>query len=241
MIVRPTQLRPLPSFLLPFAQQSSSGIQTRCLHHRLSAPKIPTPTPFVPDAQTFLTLIGRNLAQHAAKFPSWEALFSLSSAQMRELGIEPPRSRRYLLRWREKFRKGEYGICGDVQSVVDGAAEVRVVEVPKATAMAPDVAEATTTSTPRTHKMVVNLPPGTEPSAVPPEKLNPVKGLKIKGAHTIIGPHIQPVRGAGGQIAKIIIKEGLWEDRRGRKIDGGERRQAEVRAKRRSEERKNAR
>jgi hypothetical protein len=44
-----------------------------------------------------------------------------------------------------------------------------------------------------------------------------------------------------GQKAQIKVKEGLWEERRGHKVDGGERRKAEVRFKRRSEERKKAR
>ena len=66
----------------------------------------------------------------------------------------------------------------------------------------------------------------------------PVKGLRVKGAHTIVGPYVLPVKGTDGKEAKIKVAEGLWEDRRGHKIDGGERRRAEVRAKRRSEENK---
>jgi len=207
----------------------------------MTAPKIPAPTPFAPDPQTFLKLIGRNLSQHAAKIPSWEALFSLTSAQLKELGVEPPRSRRYLLRWREKFRNQDYGIGGDAQSVVDGVVQVRVVEVPRDSNGAASQAEGTVTSTPETRKVIVNVPPGVEPRAIAGEQVTPIKGLRIKGAHTIIGPHVQPVKGTGGQVAQIVIKEGLWEDRRGHKIDGGERRQAEIRAKRRSEERKEAR
>ena len=68
------------------------------------------------------------------------------------------------------------------------------------------------------------------------EPLKPVEGIRVVGAHTIVGPHVQPLKGGKG--ARITVKEGLWEVRRGRKIDGGERRQAEVRAKRRSEENK---
>jgi hypothetical protein len=69
-----------------------------------------------------------------------------------------------------------------------------------------------------------------------PEELVPVKGLHLKGAHTIVGPHVRPVK--GGKAAQIVVKEGLWEHRRGHKIDGGERRQAEIRAKKRGEERR---
>jgi len=188
----------------------------------------------VPDVQTFLTLIGRNLSQHASKIPSWKALFSLTSAQLKELGVDPPRSRRYLLRWREKFRNGQYGIGGDFQHVQNGVAEVRVVEVPVSGHSA-----ATATLSPGKRKIIVNVAAGASATDRPMEQLVPVKGLHIKGAHTIVGPHVQPVK--GGKAAKIEVKEGLWEERRGHKIDGGERRQAEIRAKRRGEERRAAR
>ena len=228
MIVKYPQLRSIPSFLLPFTQSTTTS--QRCLHQRVKASRIPRPTPFVPDPQTFLTLIGRNLSQHASKIPSWKALFSLTSAQLKELGIEPPRSRRYLLRWREKFRNGQYGVGGDFQYVENGAAEVRVVEVP-----ASGHSTATATLSPGKRKIVVHVAAGGSALEKPAEHVVPVKGLHIKGARTIVGPHVQPLK--GGKAAKIVIKEGLWEDRRGHKIDGGERRQAEVRAKRRGEER----
>lgn len=233
MIVKYSQLRPIPSFLLPFAQ-STRATQTRCLHQRVKAKPIPKPTPFVPDAQTFLTLIGRNLSQHASKIPSWKALFSLTSAQLKELGVEPPRSRRYLLRWREKFRTGQHGIGGDLKTVKNGVAEVRVAEVPVTIQDS-----ATAPLSPVKHKVVVNVAAGGGALDMSAEQLVPVKGLKIKGAHTIVGPHVQPLK--GGKAAKIEVKEGLWEERRGHKIDGGERRQAEVRAKKRGEERRSAR
>ncbi|TVY18441.1 Mitochondrial protein FYV4 [Lachnellula arida] len=221
MIVKPPQLRPIPSFLLPFAQPLPHA---RRLHQRVKAAPIPRPTPFVPDAQTFLTLIGRKLSQHASKIPSWDALFSLTSAQLRELGVEPPRTRRYLLRWREKFRNGQFGIGGDIQHVENGTAELRVVEV--------------TGQHAGNHKIVVNVPAGGSATleTLTEKKPVPVSGVHIKRAHTIVGPHVQPLK--GGKAAKIEVKEGLWEDKRGHKIDGGERRQAEIRAKRRGEERR---
>ncbi|KAJ8066374.1 hypothetical protein OCU04_005441 [Sclerotinia nivalis] len=235
MILKPYQLRPIPSFLLPFTD-STTCTQVRSLHYRMKAPPVPRPTPFVPDAQTFLTLIGRNLSQHASKIPSWKALFTLTSDQLRELGVEPPRSRRYLLRWREKFRKGQYGIGGDFQHIENGIAELRVVEVPSSS---PRHSAATATSSPGQRKIVVNVPIGGSAENELAEQMVPVQGLGIKGAHTIVGPHVQPSK--GGNTAKFVVKEGLWEDRRGHKIDGGERRQAEVRAKRRGEEKRAAR
>jgi hypothetical protein len=232
MFARPAQARAIPSFLVPFAQSTPMLVHSRRLHNRIPTPPIPSPTPFVPDAQTFLTLIGRNLSQHASKIPTWEALFSLTSTQLRELGVEPPRARRYLLRWRDKFSRGEYGVGGDALTVVEGAAPVRVVEVPAERQL------ATATMTPGMRKIVVNVPAGVNPAEVPVEQLRPLKGLKIKGAHTVVGPHVLPVKGTEGKVAQIPVREGLWEIRRGHKIDGGERRQAEVRSKRRAEERK---
>lgn len=142
--------------------------------------------------------------------------------------MEPPRNRKYLLRWREKFRKRQYGIGGDLKYLNDGKAELRVVELP-----------STDGEGAHARKIVVNVPAGEDTQAIQAEKLIPVKGLSIKDSYKIVGPNVVPSKGGmGGQ---FIVREGLWEDRRGRKIDGGERRAAEVQAKRRGEERKNAR
>ena len=77
---------------------------TRYLHHSLPSPATPPTTERTPDVPTFLTQIGRNAIQHAPKFPSWDVFFATTSKQMRTLGVEPPRDRRYILHWREKFR-----------------------------------------------------------------------------------------------------------------------------------------
>jgi hypothetical protein len=225
MVVKTIRSRPIPSFLLPFPQS------TRCLHQHVKAKPIPRPTPFVPDTQTFLSLIGRNLSQHASKIPSWRALFSLTSTQLKELGVDPPRNRRYLLRWREKFRNKEYGVGGDFKFVKNGIAELRVAEIPVSGHHA-----ATATLSPGKRKIVVNVAAGGSAPDKPSGRSVPAKGLHVQGAHTIVGPYVQPVKGGKG--ARIVVKEGLWEERRGHKIDGGERRQAEVRAKRRGEEKR---
>jgi len=68
-----------------------------------------------------------------------------------------------------------------------------------------------------------------------------IRGLRVKGAFTITGPYVEPIRGTRGRVATLAVKEGMWEDRRGHKVDGGERRKAEVRYKRRAEERKASR
>jgi hypothetical protein len=233
MVFRSAQLRPIPSFLLPFTQSTTPiSTQVRKLHAGVQSRPVPKPTPFVPDTQTFLTLIGRNLAQYAPKIPTWKDLFTLNSKQLKELGIDSPRARRYLQQWRERYRSGRHGIGGDLRFVKDGVAELRIVEVPKSRATA-----STATLSPGMTKIVVNVAAGGSAESIPAEQLKPVKGLKVKSGNTIAGPHVIQLK---EKAAKIEVTEGLWEIRRGRKIDGGERRQAEVRAKRRGEEKRAA-
>jgi hypothetical protein len=198
----------------------------------------------VPDVATFLKLIGRQLSLHASKIPSWDALFTLTSLELRNLGFEPARSRKYLLRWRERFRQGQYGIGGDMTEVQDGVAEMKMYEVPvpeewRKTNPSVDVASAT--RTPGMRRVAINVPVGADEPAVPLTEAKPVAGVKIMDAKTIAGPYVNMVKGTGGLKAKIVIMEGLWEDKRGVKVDGGERRKAEVRSKKRAEERKKAR
>ena len=233
MIFRAAQLRPIPSFLLPFTQSTTSvSTQIRKLHAGVQQRPVPQPTPFVPDTQTFLRLIGRNLAQYAPKIPTWKDLFTLDSKQLKALGMESPRARRYLKQWISRYRNGQHGIWGDLQHVKDGVAELRIVQVPVSSQKA-----ATATLSPGMRKIVVNVPAGGSAEGITAEQLIPVQGVKIKAGNTIAGPHVVQMR---GKAAKIEVKEGLWEIRRGRKIDGGERRQAEVRAKRRGEEKRAA-
>jgi len=213
---------------------------------RAQPPLVPQPTPFIPDVETFLTVIGRGLKQHAAKFPTWESLFSLSSQQMRDLGLEPPRSRKYLLRWRQRFRLGMYGIGGDLQHVHDGQAELRVLEIERAAPSAPASTSegAPVPALPKKMRFVVNVPPGTRVedvvgTAQAAERMSRVRGYKVEGLKTIVGPYAIPLKGQAG--AKITVTEGMWEDKLGRKIDGGERRRTEVRYKKRIQERRQER
>ncbi|KAL9605602.1 MAG: hypothetical protein Q9179_001219 [Wetmoreana sp. 5 TL-2023] len=222
------RIHSLPQSLLNCLCQPPAPV--RHIQRQLCTNRIPSPTPFVPDSKTFLELIGRNLSQHATKIPTWESLFSLSSLQLRKLGVEPARTRRYLLWWRDKFRKGEYGIGGDLQYVKDSVAHVRIVEVPREraanTLMGPDAIK----------KVVVNLPPDVPVQESKLRGLEPVNGLKVQGAHTIVGPYVRPVKETGGSVATIKVQEGMWEQRRGHKVDGGERRKVQVRRKRKLEE-----
>lgn len=233
MIIRKSILRPL-------AQLSG---QTRHIHSSTTKSlRVPRPTPFIPDVTSFLTVIGRGLSAHASKFDSWNSLFTLTSEQMKAKGIEPPRARRYLLRWREKFSLGFYGVGGDLKHVKDGVAELRVVEVPHPLDPENPVERIATVTRPRnTDKVVVNVPAGMPSEELSLEDLHMAEGFRVCRVHSVAGPHVEPLKGTQGWGAVLKVKEGLWEDKRGHKVDGGERRRAEVRAKRRAEENKKSR
>ncbi|KAF2684673.1 hypothetical protein K458DRAFT_365936 [Lentithecium fluviatile CBS 122367] len=232
-------------FLSATSAVSVSKVCFRNLQHSIPIRPVPKPIPFIPDHTTFLSAIGRGLSAHAPKIPSWDALFTLSSEQLKELGIEPARSRKYLLHWREKFRNGEYGIGGDCKHVTDGVAELKLVEAPVGEHPIPGMsarsAMSTATHDPGTRKLVVNVPVGADVPAEPVETLKGVQGVVVKGAKTIKGSYVEPVKGSEGLKARIRMQEGIWEERRGHKVDGGERRKAEVRAKQRAKENKEKR
>lgn len=288
---RPVALLQLPTSLRTAATPACT--QCRSLHAlNKPSPPIPPPIPFVPDVPTFLTLIGRGMIKHEAKIPTWEALFTLSSEQLRESGLEPPRARKYLLWWRERFRHGIYGVGGDVKHTVkigdQVAAELRIVQVPESgqkqqqrestspATLTKDAgvdklrivrvekfrgstSPATLTKDAGYSKVVSNTRPHfvreliegekkeisildrlAPPPYVQPKQVSKVKGMKIVRSNTIAGTGVEYVRGRKG-VAVLKTREGLWEQRRGHKVDGGERRKAEVRAKRAAAERKNAR
>ncbi|KAI4113084.1 MAG: hypothetical protein LQ338_008235 [Usnochroma carphineum] len=229
-LLAPNNPRTLPTSLLSILPRSPYHRQLSSTH------QIPPPTPFVPDSKTFLSLIGRNLSAHSAKIPTWTSLFSLSSTQLRTLGVEPARTRRYLLWWRQRFRTGIYGIGGDLHSVKDAVAHVRVVEVPRKR-----TGEGVFRGPDQMRRVVVNVAPDAEVHERDLRALKPVQGLKVLGAKTIAGPFVEPVKGTGGSVAAIRVQEGMWEQRRGVKVDGGERRKVMVRRKRKLEEMKKAR
>ena len=131
---------------------------------------------------------------------------------------------------------------GDLQNVKDGGAELRIVEVPLAKLVPP---ESRSTSPaiglPRTKRVIVNEPPEVLEKSPSLRHLKPVDGMKVVGARTIVGPYVQPVKGTSGSVATIRVEEGMWEVRRGVKVDGGERRKLQVRRKRFLEEMKTRR
>lgn len=237
-----SRLKLISTFMLQFKQKNQMRNKSTAAERPVSKPMsakrrffwIPRPSKFCPDVQTFLSLIGRNMSEHASKFSGWASLFRLESAELKRLGIDPPRSRRYLLLWREKYRQGNLGIGADFKYVKDGVAHLRIADVPKDPKIDKNGVEFIP---PGTRKIVINMPLGIDSvQDIPPEKLAPVKGYRVRKGHTIVGPYALPVKGGKGAIVKRI--EGMWEFKRPPKIDGGERRQAQVRAKRRGEERR---
>ncbi|EGC42568.1 conserved hypothetical protein [Histoplasma capsulatum var. duboisii H88] len=151
--------------------------------HRSSQLSVPPPTPFVPDTQTFLSLIGRNMSRFAPKFASWgRAIHPLLRRLEGPGASKPARLRRYLLRWRQKFHRGEYGVGGDfTPTATDGGLGQR--EIP------PFTVTGTATLSPGMKWAVPNLLPD-EPQ--PTEVLQPLKkytkvSLLIKGSNAMAG------------------------------------------------------
>lgn len=118
-----------------------------------------------------------------------------------------------------------------MKHVIDSTAQLRLVEVP----VPEDAPNAVSPSTGlrRVKKMVVNIPPDTQKQeqeqGLKYEELQPVEGMKVRGAHSIVGPYIQPVKGTAGRAAILKVQERMWEERRGMKVDGGERKRKMVR------------
>ncbi|KIV94257.1 hypothetical protein PV10_02040 [Exophiala mesophila] len=248
MITRPPPFTTtlVSSFLRPSPSITQSYVCRPCqrsLHRGVPQDgRVPSPTPFVPDIPTFFSLIGREMSKHASKLQTWDELFTLTSLQLKERGFEPPRTRRYLLRWREKFRRGEFGIGGDFKYIKDGVSELRVVEVPAFPKdLKPDQL-ATVTKTPGLQKIIVNVPNGSDTYVLEAGQttadLKKAQGFKLKNGYIITGPSAHPLKGTNGSGATLVAREGLWEHKRGHKIHGGERRRAETLHKLRVEENK---
>ncbi|KAM5438364.1 telomere length regulation protein [Microsporum ferrugineum] len=226
----------------------------RYLHKSRKPAAVPLPTPFVPDVETFLRLIGRNMSRYSSKITGWKQLFTADSAEFRELGIEMTRDRRYIMRWREKFRQQDYGPGGDLENVVDGVAELRAVEVPIESAKDAQSGKAantdekpldvasmgTATLSPGMRYAIVNLPPGETELKDPSKPLKKFAHYKLHHGNMIKGPYAQIIPNTWSTAVKVQVTDGMWEHKRGRKIDGGQRRQKEIRAKRALAERRKA-
>jgi len=108
-----------------------------------------------------------------------------------------------------------------LKHVKQGVAQLRVAELPI-------VANVSQVNIPmKKRKIVVNVAAGSPTTNMETtQTLVPVKGLHVKSDHTIVGKAVLPLKGNVG--AQIVVSEGLWEDRRGKKIDGGERRRVRI-------------
>ncbi|KAF2671257.1 hypothetical protein BT63DRAFT_477771 [Microthyrium microscopicum] len=229
------------------SQTTTSWISRRSVSggkNRLLTRPVPPPTPFVPDVKTFLQLIGRNLSEHESKIPSWDSLFQMSSYDLRQAGIEPPRARKYLCWWRERFRQGVYGIGGDFAHVHNGVGHIQVVQIdaPADKTNRFDEQVPLLLRTPGKFEIPVNVPHDSRLPTVPLGQAKKVDGVTWRPQHrTLKGRYLEPLPQQDGTRATLAWRDGLWEVRRGHKVDGGERRKAEVRATRRIQERKDAR
>ena len=54
------------------------------------------------------------------------------------------------------------------------------------------------------------------------------KEYKVVNGRAISGPFALPVKGTMGGVAEVKVQEGMWEDKLGKKVYGGERRRAEI-------------
>ena len=120
-----------------------------------------------------------------------------------------------------------------MQHVENGIAKLRVVEVPYDDASSQ---RSSQTGLERKRKLVVDLPTEIGIDTISTAELHPIIGFKVVGAKTIVGPYVKLHKNTGGSEATFAIHEGMWEEKRGVKIDGGERRRKQVRYKRRIEE-----
>ncbi|SMN18449.1 similar to Saccharomyces cerevisiae YHR059W FYV4 Protein of unknown function, required for survival upon exposure to K1 killer toxin [Maudiozyma saulgeensis] len=84
-----------------------NGASVRALHSLRTQTiphSIPKPTEQIPDASTFLNVIGRNCSEFADAYENqWDNLFKWDSRVMKEKGI-PTQQRKYILFQLEKFR-----------------------------------------------------------------------------------------------------------------------------------------
>lgn len=127
----------------------------------------------------------------------------------------------------------------------DGVGELRVIEIPSLPSSQQETISTNTVSTNRTPgatKLILNVPSGSQTYQL--EQGQTTQDLKkpgfvtLKDGHTIVGSYLQPIKGTNGTAAVLKVIEGMWEDRRGHKVHGGERRRAETLHKLRVAERK---
>lgn len=131
--------------------------------------------------------------------------------------------------------------------MTDGAGEIRVVEVPSIprtetkptptsksgdTSNTASAGYVSTMSSPGKTKLILNVPTGSKSYVLEKgqttQDLKKPKDFKLKHGYIIRGPYTEVVKGSNGSAVILRVKEGMWEDRQGKKVFGGERRRAET-------------
>jgi len=184
-------------------------------------PIVPDPIPLVPDVATLLMIIGRGMDKHSAKIETWEALFTLNTNEFIELGVNPPRDRKYLIKWLHRFRLRQYGPAGDLKYVEHGKARLCVW-----------------TDCIRDKRRVINVPFRADPLKIPESELCFPKDYWVSGSYSIKGPLALRDKRVAHDEAIVTVRPGMWEHKRGLKIDGGERRRKSVRFQKLAAQRK---
>ncbi|ODQ67304.1 hypothetical protein NADFUDRAFT_40470 [Nadsonia fulvescens var. elongata DSM 6958] len=93
-----------PSVTLLLSQQRA--FTTSSIVFKGGLTSVPQPTSEYPDFETFLRKIGRDAHDTADTFESWDHFMTITSAEMKEKGIDT-RLRRYIIDNRFKFSQGE--------------------------------------------------------------------------------------------------------------------------------------
>ncbi|GME89767.1 unnamed protein product [Ambrosiozyma monospora] len=105
---QPFLLRQFSSCSIKLQEAQAETSQPEQQQPQISSTKpIPQPTKEVPDVNTFLAKIGRDMTEHADLFENnWEKLFTISSKKLRDSGVDC-QARKYILYWRDQFSKGQ--------------------------------------------------------------------------------------------------------------------------------------
>ncbi|KAI9335780.1 IGR protein motif-domain-containing protein [Obelidium mucronatum] len=76
------------------------------LDDKTKAKLVPKPRDGVSTPKEFLSKIGRGCGDVSEKFKSWDHLFQATSEEMADSLAIPVRKRKYILQWREWFKRG---------------------------------------------------------------------------------------------------------------------------------------
>ncbi|KAG0681021.1 telomere length regulation protein [Pichia californica] len=86
---------------------------------------IPKPTKEITDVASFLQHIGRNTTEFSEAFPTWDALFTSTSKEMKAAGIDV-KPRKYILEQVENYRKTASLSNNDSTSILNATKEIKL-------------------------------------------------------------------------------------------------------------------